>query len=217
MRRKLFFLFLRKTILMNIQNLFLETLSVLGFSQKEINIKWELLHKNYSKKNRHYHNWTHIEAMIKSWMEYKNQLDNPVETLVAIYYHDVIYVSTRKDNELKSAQLACKELKEAQGVDLNTIYNLILCTQTHNATNNDEKWLVDFDLQILGRDWEIYEMYYKQIRKEYRIYPNFMYNPGRKKALLHFLEKEVIYQTETFRALFEKQARENIKSEIGLL
>ena len=202
---------------MNIHNIFSETLSTLGFSQTEINIKWELLHKNYSQKNRSYHNWKHIEAMIKSWSAYKNQLENPVETLLAIYYHDVIYISTRKDNELKSAELACKELKEAQGIDLEAIYNLILCTQTHNASTNDEKWLVDFDLQILGRSWDIYEMYYKQIRKEYRIYPNFMYNPGRKKALLHFLDKEVIYQTETFRTKYEKQARQNIEREIELL
>ncbi|MDI9311107.1 MAG: hypothetical protein QM535_12900 [Limnohabitans sp.] len=202
---------------MNIHDIFSETLSTLGFSEIEINIKWELLHKNYFKKNRYYHNWAHIEAMIKSWSAYKNQLENPVEVLLAIYYHDVIYVSTRKDNELKSAELACKELKEVDGIDLNTIYNLILCTQTHKAITNDEKWLVDFDLQILGRSWEIYEMYYKQIRKEYRIYPRFMYNPGRKKALEHFLEKETIYQTETFQLQYEKQARENIRREIELL
>lgn len=202
---------------MNIQNLFLETLSTLGISQTEINIKWGLLHKNYFKKNRYYHNWTHIETMIKSWSAYKNKLENPVELLLAIYYHDVIYVSTRKDNELKSAELACKELKEVKGINLNTIYNLIICTQTHKALTNDEKWLVDFDLQILGKSWEIYEMYYKQIRKEYRIYPNSMYNSGRKKALMHFLEKKTIYQNEAFQLQYEKPARENIKREIKLL
>ncbi|WP_240455138.1 hypothetical protein [Flavobacterium columnare] len=155
--------------------------------------------------------------MTKNWLEYKNQLENPIEVLLGIYYHDVIYVSTRKDNELKSAQLIFKEFKKSKEIDLNIIYNLILCTQTHNATTNDEKWLVDFDLQILGKDWKIYKNYCEQIRKEYRIYPNFMYNLGRKKALLHFLDKETIYQTEPFRTQYEKQARENIKREIGLL
>ncbi|OXA80270.1 hypothetical protein B0A56_07125 [Flavobacterium columnare NBRC 100251 = ATCC 23463] len=202
---------------MNIRNLFIETLSSLNFNHLEINTRWELVDKNYSKKNRYYHNWIHIEAMTKNWLEYKNQLENPIEVLLGIYYHDVIYVSTRKDNELKSAQLIFKEFKKSKEIDLNIIYNLILCTQTHNATTNDEKWLVDFDLQILGKDWKIYKNYCEQIRKEYRIYPNFMYNPGRKKALLHFLDKETIYQTEPFRTQYEKQARENIKREIGLL
>ncbi|MET3045325.1 MULTISPECIES: HD domain-containing protein [Flavobacterium] len=199
------------------RNLFIETLSSLNFNHLEINTRWELVDKNYSKKNRYYHNWIHIEAMTKNWLEYKNQLENPIEVLLGIYYHDVIYVSTRKDNELKSAQLIFKEFKKSKEIDLNIIYNLILCTQTHNATTNDEKWLVDFDLQILGKDWKIYKNYCEQIRKEYRIYPNFMYNPGRKKALLHFLDKETIYQTEPFRTQYEKQARENIKREIGLL
>ncbi|MCH4830208.1 hypothetical protein BWK60_05485 [Flavobacterium covae] len=202
---------------MNMRNLFIETLSSLNFNHLEINTRWELVDKNYSKKNRYYHNWIHIEAMTKNWLEYKNQLENPIEVLLGIYYHDVIYVSTRKDNELKSAQLIFKEFKKSKEIDLNIIYNLILCTQTHNATTNDEKWLVDFDLQILGKDWKIYKNYCEQIRKEYRIYPNFMYNPGRKKALLHFLDKETIYQTEPFRTQYEKQARENIKREIGLL
>ncbi|MFK7002611.1 hypothetical protein BWK63_01090 [Flavobacterium covae] len=202
---------------MNIRNLFIETLSSLNFNHLEINTRWELVDKNYSKKNRYYHNWIHIEAMTKNWLEYKNQLENPIEVLLGIYYHDVIYVSTRKDNELKSAQLIFKEFKKSKEIDLNIIYNLILCTQTHNATTNDEKWLVDFDLQILGKDWKIYKNYCEQIRKEYRIYPNFMYNLGRKKALLHFLDKETIYQTEPFRTQYEKQARENIKREIGLL
>ncbi|QYS92499.1 hypothetical protein JJC04_07315 [Flavobacterium covae] len=202
---------------MNMRNLFIETLSSLNFNHLEINTRWELVDKNYSKKNRYYHNWIHIEAMTKNWLEYKNQLENPIEVLLGIYYHDVIYVSTRKDNELKSAQLIFKEFKKSKEIDLNIIYNLILCTQTHNATTNDEKWLVDFDLQILGKDWKIYKNYCEQIRKEYRIYPNFMYNPSRKKALLHFLDKETIYQTEPFRTQYEKQARENIKREIGLL
>ncbi|POR24873.1 hypothetical protein BWK58_07525 [Flavobacterium columnare] len=202
---------------MNIQKLFLETLSAIGFSNTETIIKWELLHKNYSKKNRYYHNWIHIEAMIKSWSDYKYLLENPIEVLLAIYYHDLIYISTRNDNELKSAEVAVAALQKATKINTKIIYDLILCTKTHEAYTDDQKWLVDFDLQILGKEWKVYEHYFKQIRKEYRIYPNFMYNPGRKKALQHFLEKEVIYQTDTFRGLYEKQARMNIQNEISLL
>ena len=56
-----------------------------------------------------------------------------------------------------------------------------------------------------------------QIRKEYSIYPDFLYNPGRKKALEHFLEHKFIFQTEEFRTQYETKARENIKREIELL
>lgn len=202
---------------MNLEKLYSQILTDKGVPKEMISKKWELLDKNYSKKNRHYHNWIHILAMLKSWDLYIDKLENPVEVLLAIYYHDVIYVSTRKDNELKSAQLVISELQSFSEIDTSTIFDLILCTQNHQAKTNDQRWMVDFDLQILGRDWEFYEAYFKQIRREYRIYPNFMYKSGRKKALVHFLEKEVIYQTETFRTQYEKQARENIQTEISLL
>lgn len=74
-----------------------------------------------------------------------------------------------------------------------------------------------FDLKILSKDWEDYSIYFQQIRKEYSIYPDFLYNPGRKKALQHFLEHDYIYQTETFRNLYERQAKRNIQKEIDLL
>ncbi len=44
-----------------------------------------------------------------------------------------------------------------------------------------------------------------------------MYNPGRKKVLNHFLEKETLYFTSTFRNQYEKQARENLTKGIHLL
>jgi predicted metal-dependent HD superfamily phosphohydrolase len=60
-------------------------------------------------------------------------------------------------------------------------------------------------------------MYFEQIRKEYRIYPDFLYKPGRAKALEHFLENKFIFQTEEFRKLYEEKARRNIEKEISLL
>lgn len=202
---------------MNLAKRYHKILTDLGFNSKEIAIKWKALDVHYSKKSRHYHGWKHIEAMVASWIKYQSELENPIEVLLAIYYHDIIYSSTRKDNELRSAELAQKELAKTAKIDLKILYNLIMRTKNHDATTNDEKWLVDFDLKILGSTWENYAIYCKQIRKEYRIYPNFIYNPGRKKALDHFLEKEFIYQTEKFRKLYEKQARENLKREIDLL
>lgn len=201
---------------MNAHNLYEETLISLGFSAEEVNQKWKNLDHNYSQKNRYYHNWSHIEAMLDSWKQYKTHLENPLEVLLAIYYHDVIYVSTRKDNEQRSAEQAVKELG-ASVINTKILYDLILCTKDHQASTTDQQWLIDFDLKILGSEWEIYEWYYKQIRKEYRMYPNFMYKPGRKKALLHFLEHKQIYQTETFRSLYETKARTNIQKEITLL
>ncbi|MEP6929355.1 MAG: hypothetical protein ABI850_05060, partial [Flavobacterium sp.] len=135
-----------------------------------------------------------------------------------IFYHDYIYKATQKDNELKSAEYAVKVLSNNQSLDKTLIFDAICATQLHQHNEiEDINWLIDFDLKILTKDWEAYQVYFNQIRKEYRIYPDFLYNPGRKKALEHFLENEFIFQTEVFRGLSEEDARANMKREILLL
>jgi predicted metal-dependent HD superfamily phosphohydrolase len=192
-------------------NLMLE----IGFNHFEINNLWLDLEKVYSKKSRYYHNLTHLEEMVFWFSKYKEQLHQPNEVLFSIFYHDYVYKVTRKDNELKSAEHAMALLKPNHKLNKKIVYDLIHATQLHqNNENEDGNWLIDFDLKILSKDWEGYKTYYQQIRKEYSIYPDFLYNPGRKKALIHFLENKNIYQTQEFRMLFENQARENIFREI---
>ena len=83
--------------------------------------------------------------------------------------------------------------------------------------NLDNAYLLDLDLSILGTDWEIYNKYTQNIRKEYKIYPDILYKPGRKKVLKHFLERDSLYFTERFKTKFEKQARNNLIQEIDML
>ncbi len=47
----------------------------------------------------------------------------------------------------------------------------------------DINYLLDADLSVLGKDRETYLVYTQMIRKEYSIYPDFLYKPGRKKFL----------------------------------
>ncbi len=81
----------------------------------------------------------------------------------------------------------------------------------------DINYLLDADLSVLGKDRETYLVYTQMIRKEYSIYPDFLYKPGRKKVLRHFLELENIFKTEYFRDQYETQAKENIETELRLL
>jgi predicted metal-dependent HD superfamily phosphohydrolase len=203
---------------MNLKERYSNLLTKTGFNLNEIKSLWLDLEKAYSSKSRHYHNLIHLEEMIALFDKYESKLKNPDEVLFSIFYHDYIYKATRKDNELKSAELALKTLSGNEFLDKRLIYDMICATQLHqhNAIE-DINWLIDFDLKVLSKPWEAYQIYCKQIRKEYRIYPDFLYNPGRKKALEHFLKNEFIFQTSTFRALFEENARFNIEKEISIL
>ncbi|MDP5201825.1 hypothetical protein [Flavobacterium sp. DG2-3] len=203
---------------MNLNKIYADLLRTIGFSENEIQQNWLDLEKAYSKKSRHYHNLTHLQEMIASFEKYRDQLQNPNEILFSIFYHDFVYSASKKDNELKSAEYALSVLGEKSNLNKQLVFDAICATQHHayNA-NEDINWLIDFDLKILAKDWEEYKIYFDQIRKEYRIYPDFLYKPGRAKALKHFLEYEFIFQTDQFRSLYEDQARANIEKEISLL
>jgi predicted metal-dependent HD superfamily phosphohydrolase len=203
---------------MNLQEKFTQLLLKIGFEGNEIQKNWEDLQKAYSGKSRRYHNLTHIKDMILSFEMYSDQLRNPDEILFSIFYHDYVYKSSKKDNELKSAEYALSILPENISFDKQLVFDAICATQQHQHNNvEDINWLIDFDLKILARDWNEYQIYFDQIRKEYKIYPDFLYKPGRAKALKHFLENEFIFQTYEFRGLYEEKARMNIEKEISLL
>ncbi|MEL1254426.1 hypothetical protein AAEO57_11605 [Flavobacterium sp. DGU38] len=203
---------------MDLDKIYSELLLNIGFSTNEIQQNWQDLEKAYSKKSRHYHNLTHLKEMIESFEMYCDKLQNPNEILFSIFYHDFVYSASKKDNELKSAEYALSILPENVNLNKQLVFDAICATQQHQQNAiEDINWLIDFDLKILAKDWDDYKIYFEQIRKEYRIYPDFLYKPGRAKALKHFLENEFIFQTDEFRSLYEEKARINIENEIKLL
>ncbi len=185
--------------------------------QTLINTLWQEIEKQYSCSQRHYHNLTHLQYMLEKAEQCKSQIEDYDTLLFAIFYHDIIYKATRKDNELKSAELAQKRMTEL-GVPIEKIkkcFQQIVATQHHAPTeDNDTRYLLDIDMAILGEDSSTYQKYASNVRREYSIYPDLLYKPGRKKVLQNFLKQDRIFQTTEFYGRFEAQARENIKSEI---
>lgn len=183
-------------------------------------VYWHEIEKSYSQKGRYYHSLTHLENMISELLPFQGEIKDWDVLLFSIFYHDIIYKSTSKDNEEQSALLAKERLSRTSLTpqQIDEIYNQILATKAHvKSLNTDTNYLLDADLSILGKSWEVYEIYSKQVRKEYSIYPDFLYNPGRKKVLQYFLILSEIYKTEPFKKQYEEQARKNIAMEIGLL
>jgi len=183
---------------------------------------WTQLFKHYSEKHRHYHGLNHIWSMLKQSNECKDQLADKEVVDFAIWFHDSIYKATQKNNEEKSADLA-KQTLQKTSLDIKRIekvHRLIVSTKKHeilDSSDVDNAYVLDFDLSILGQPWEVYEIYTQNIRKEYKVYPDFLYKPGRKKVLKHFLERKTLYFTEKYLDLYESQARKNLEKEIALL
>jgi predicted metal-dependent HD superfamily phosphohydrolase len=203
---------------MDLEKIYTELFQKIGFSTTEIRMHWKDFEKVYSKKSRHYHNLIHLEEMIVLYEIYHSKLQFPDEVLYAIFYHDYVYKVTKKDNEQKSAEYALSILPSNASLNKQLVFEMICATQLHQHNETEDiNWLIDFDLKILSKDWKSYQIYCEQIRSEYKIYPDFLYKLGRKKALQHFLENDFIYQTPEFRTKYEQTARQNIQLEIQVL
>ena len=72
---------------------------------------WKDIELHYTAKNRHYHNLSHIYTMLKQLDQIPTKIEDLDRLRFAIWYHDIIYKSTKKDNEEKSALFALKRLK----------------------------------------------------------------------------------------------------------
>lgn len=182
---------------------------------------FQLLKKSYGNSAKHYHTLNHITQLLVLQEQFKNKIIDNESFAYAIFFHDFIYSVSSKDNEQKSAGAAADFLS-AIGYDQAKILKVsgwINATKSHQNPGNDTDldYLLDFDLSILGASREAYEVYTKQIRKEYSIYPLLLYNPGRKKVLQHFLAMDAIYKTTAFKASHEQPARANLLWEMEKL
>ncbi|WP_159799992.1 hypothetical protein [Flavobacterium sp. MK4S-17] len=203
-----------------IKDIFYELLGVYTKDKSLIQKLWAEIETNYTSRARHYHTLQHLENIFKELCECYDEISDWDTILFSLFYHDVIYNSSKKDNEEKSVDVAVKCLLQinyhSHRIDL--CCQEIMATKSHTINDNyDVNLFTDADLSILGYSWEKYEEYYKQVRKEYSIYPDFLYKPGRKKVLQHFLDMESIFKTEFFKNKYENTARTNIQKELSLL
>jgi predicted metal-dependent HD superfamily phosphohydrolase len=193
-----------------------------GFDNDETfaNRLWDEIKTAYSQPERHYHNLSHIRHMLGESSAIATQLAVPDVYYFSLFYHDIIYNVKKQDNEEQSAKLAVQRAIETglgvKGIEL--CRQQILATKTHSFTeNSDTNYLTDIDLSVLGATPEDYEHYTVAIRKEYRIYPGFLYKKGRRKVLKHFLEMRTIFKTQFFQEKYEGQAKANLRWELEKL
>ena len=207
-----------------VQNLFMlkqsfeATIKNYSNDQKLRDSLWSEIESHYGEKKRYYHNLSHLENMLTELNAVRSQITDWDTVMFALFYHDIIYKSTAKDNEERSADLAVKRLRGIDFPQITKCAEMILLTKAHSMSDdNDTNLFTDADLSILGKSWNEYEAYFRNVRKEYGIYPDFLYKPGRKKVLDHFLSMKQIFKTKHFYELYEMKGRENLKRESGSL
>jgi predicted metal-dependent HD superfamily phosphohydrolase len=180
---------------------------------------WQEVVAAHSTSGRHYHTLAHLEDLHEKLSEEKASIEDYDAVLLAIVYHDFIYRVSRKDNEVRSAEVMRERMLGTLGLPGPLVERAALhirATQRHEATGDrDTDLFIDADLSILGSSPDRYGRYAQQVRREFRLYPDLLYKPGRRKVLAHFLALPHMFKTAQFRERFEVQARINLEAELG--
>lgn len=191
-----------------------------GFgSAEQQQAMWYEVEQSYSSSGRHYYNLSHLNAVFQELRVYRDKFVNWEVIVFATAYHDVVYNPLKSNNEERSADLAVTRLKAVSFPEELTSHcsRMILATKKHHAADQETNLFTDADLSVLGAEPDIYQEYSRQIRREYSVYPDILYKPGRKKVLARFLAMDRIYKTSEFFEKYELRARKNIEIELAVL
>ncbi len=180
---------------------------------------------NYEMPGRHYHNWSHIQELLRAFETCVERLHDPEAVLLAIYYHDVIYQALSSTNEEDSAALFVEHATgKLNDTCIAFIENLILATKDHvpvdgMMASNYEDCLhfLDMDISILGAPEPDYQKYVEGVRQEYSMVPEALFNNGRLTVLKGFQSRPRLFLTDLFHNTLDTQARINIANEIDVL
>jgi pantetheine-phosphate adenylyltransferase len=170
--------------------------------------------------NRTYHNWDHIQGMLKVMYEHRTQIIDDVLMYVAIVFHDYVYNTINPDgvtNESLSADAAEEAMKEVgfYDVEIKSVRELIMATRHPNpdALTYDEAMIHDLDLLGFLATPEEIKKTNIAIRKEFAEFTNAQYKKGRIEFLKKMLSQDHIFKHKAFdSSTNETVARTNIKN-----
>lgn len=186
----------------------------------------EELHARYRSPPRAYHSWSHIEAMLCHFDDVARGpgWHRPLEVLLAVLFHDVVYAAGRKDNEAQSAEVAREMIASrlaGRSVDVNRVAELINLTAQYgrlegSQLDHDSAHFVDCDMAILGAPLASFDVYNLGVAEEYAPHVNAtLYRFGRRRFLAKLLDAKRIFFTEFSHSKLDEPARANLRRALG--
>mmetsp|Transcript_21745 Transcript_21745/g.34069 ORF Transcript_21745/g.34069 Transcript_21745/m.34069 type:complete len:283 (+) Transcript_21745:2-850(+) len=197
--------------------------SQLGVAKPLTAIWWRKMWNLCTGKYKFYHNMEQLRRMFSELKRLELPCQRKDLLTMAMFFHDVIYDTTRSDNEEQSAMLFKQFSDEAgciSSADTETVVTWIRRTQKHlgsPASCDEVAALLDLDLSILGSEPYVYERYAENIRREYSNVPFVEFVSRRCKILSDMNSHERLFYTEKCYEAFETRGRENLKREIARL
>jgi predicted metal-dependent HD superfamily phosphohydrolase len=182
---------------------------------------WDIISVRYSEPHRKYHTLVHLVEMFTLLEDYRNAIDDIWSVSLAVFFHDIIYDPTSKQNEENSAVLFQDFVADVHAVKLDSlsqkVNDMIIATKMHQSTSlpADIALFLDIDMSILGRDRERYILYAQQIREEYIHIDATLYCKSRASFLRSTVDSPIF--SSYFDQKFDIAARDNILWECDIL
>jgi len=183
----------------------------------EAEFKWLALETMYESTDRPYHSMRHISFCLSTMDQFRHQVEDPLLVEYVLWLHDAVYDSSRSDNELASAQLAKMWLSHNPELAQQAYVMIMDTAHPSKPASADGRFVADVDLAVLALPRDVYALYAKNVRQEYRWVPDAEYKVGRGKVLNGFLNLPHIFHSPGFIDLWEGDARRNIKWELHQL
>ena len=190
-------------------------------NKNDVDYWWHEILENYTKKWKFYHNLNHVYSFVNLFEKYNKFINNyKNEFLISIYFHDIIYIPSRNDNEEESINMFNKFYNEVKPNNLNKekVIEFIAETKNHSLSKDYDFELdlfLDMDMQIVAdENWEDYE---NKIRKEYCFMDETEYKNKRRQFLQSLVNKNRIFRTQIFYDTYEQIAKNNITNILNKL
>jgi predicted metal-dependent HD superfamily phosphohydrolase len=142
--------------------------------------------------------------------------------VAAAFFHDVVYDTTRTDNEAVSSQVARRALEELGWAPARaaSVAGLVGATAGHAAIaatgeSLDTAVLLAADLAVLASDPASYAEYVVGVRAEYAHVSDAAWRKGRAFVLRGFSERPAIFDPALGLDAWERRARANLAAELA--
>lgn len=178
---------------------------------------FSIIKSKYGEQHRVYHTLAHIRHCLEEFGRVRKTLNNPDAVELALWFHDIVCVPLRPDNEERSVKLA-EEVLWSSGISdklIEQVGPLILATR-HNVplppNNADAIMIADIDLSPLGVPADHFDDNSRRIRRELKMGDNKKSFEAQARFLLKLLERrQGIYRSDFFYDKYGAQARNNIE------
>jgi predicted metal-dependent HD superfamily phosphohydrolase len=174
---------------------------------------YQRLLAGYNEPQRHYHTLDHIEHCLGMFEDCKALVCEPDALEMAIWMHDVILVSGRRDNEALSAALYLELSRGAQRDEMRELVSRLIMATLHNGDaldDADSNFMVDIDLSSFGLPWDKFLRDSLNLRAENPQLRDQDYQLNQTGFQRGLLARPRFFLSDFFFARFEIQARDNL-------